>query len=184
MLVLPTAFQQSRLLGPQPQPHRLSGRPSAFPSSPGIVPQGPTRITHQEGLLSLIGALDAFGVELPLLEAALHDAHSTGHSPLEILERSSWEAQLQLVAQDLPVERRQPQTIFFGAGRRQDQGPGVATSPLPLSTLARKAKLASLLRGLCRICRAKQAPCCPPLCDINSALRHRKSLSQATRSRK
>lgn len=130
--MLPTAFQQSSLLGPQPRPDWLSGSPSAFPSNPGIATQVPTRTTHQEGLLSLIGALDAFGVELPLLEAALHDAHGTGHSPLEILERSSWEAQSQLVAQDLPVERRQPQATFFGAVRRQDQGPGVATSPSQL----------------------------------------------------
>lgn len=41
--------------------------------------------TYQEGQLGLIGALDAFCVKFALLEAAVHDVHSTCHPTLDVL---------------------------------------------------------------------------------------------------
>lgn len=35
-------------------------------------------------------ALDAFGAELALLEAAVHDAHGTGHPALDVLQGGGW----------------------------------------------------------------------------------------------
>lgn len=41
--------------------------------------------TYQEGQLGFISALDAFGVKLALLEAAVHDVHGTRHPTLDVL---------------------------------------------------------------------------------------------------
>lgn len=64
--------------------------------------QPPPAATYQEGQLGLVGALDAFGAELALLEAAVHDAHGTGHPALDVLQGGGWEAHPQLVTQDVP----------------------------------------------------------------------------------
>lgn len=50
------------------------------------------RATYQEGQLGFIGALNAFCVKLALLEAAVHDVHSTCHPTLDVLKGGGWEA--------------------------------------------------------------------------------------------
>lgn len=74
----------------------------SFPSPQLILHQN-SHQTHQKGLLGLIGAFNAFGIELALLQAAVHDVHGTGHPSLEVLEGRGWKALLQLVVQNLPM---------------------------------------------------------------------------------
>lgn len=69
----------------------------SFPSPHFILHQN-SHQTHQKGLLGLVGAFNAFGIELALLQAALHDVYSTGHPSLEVLEGRGWKALLQFVA--------------------------------------------------------------------------------------
>lgn len=71
-----------------------AGGGSALPGAP-----------YQERELRLVGALDALRVELALLQAAVHEAHSTGHPALDVLEGGGREAHAQLVTQDVPEDR-------------------------------------------------------------------------------
>ncbi|TNN87458.1 hypothetical protein EYF80_002175 [Liparis tanakae] len=52
--------------------------------------------------LGVFSALDAHRVELPLLQAAMHEADRTADATLDVLKRRSREALPQLIIQHLP----------------------------------------------------------------------------------
>lgn len=80
---------------------------------------GAVHVTHQEGRLGVLRALDAQSVELPLLQAALHQTDSAAHATLDVLKRRSREALPQLVTQHLSGRRRHKQRARERESRRR-----------------------------------------------------------------
>lgn len=58
-------------------------------------------VKYQKRSLGVFGALDAESVELPLLQAALHQTDCAAHATLDVLKGRSREALPQLVIQHL-----------------------------------------------------------------------------------
>lgn len=59
------------------------------------------QVKYQKGSLGVFRALDAQSVELPLLQAALHQADGAAHATLDVLKGGGREALPQLVTQHL-----------------------------------------------------------------------------------
>lgn len=75
-------------------------------------------MSYQEGSLGVFGALDAQRVELPLLQAALHQADGRAHAALDVLKGRSREALAQLVKQHLPGRGRDTQCAHSHESRK------------------------------------------------------------------
>lgn len=85
-------------------------------------------VADQKCSLGIFGALDAQRVELPLLQAALHQTDGAAHATLDVLKSRSREALPQLIKQHLPGRGRDNQCARQHESRTRscccwDEGP-------------------------------------------------------------